>query len=126
MLNLLDWAFHFFHLTVIIINLTFWIFPRTLRIAQITQLLTLLSWFGFGMFYGFGYCFLTDWQWQLKERMGEKELPMSYIKLVLDRTTGQDWNPELIDRATLVALLLAVVGCLIQTFRNKKGHPKVA
>ncbi len=117
-LEILDWLFHLIHLTAIVVNLTFWLSLRTLRLAQFTQILTLSSWFGFGMVYGFGYCFLTDWHWKLKERMGDTDLPLSYVKLVLDRTTGFNWDPETVDQATLIALFISVTGCAVQSVRS--------
>lgn len=120
MLELLDILFHIFHISIIVINTTFWLSLRTLRIAQVTLVLTAISWFGFGFFYGFGYCFLTDWHWQIKEELGETNLPLSYIKLVLDRTTGMNWEPEVVDKWTFIVLIVSVLGCLIQTFRPRK------
>lgn len=118
MLEALDVIFHILHLSIILINLTFWMSFRTLKIAQATVSLTLVSWLGFGFFYGFGYCFLTDWQWQVKEKLGQTNLPASYIKYVLDLITGMNWNPELVDRMALVGLSFSVLGCLIQTIRK--------
>lgn len=118
MLEALDVLFHILHLSIILINLTFWMSFRTLKIAQATVSLTLVSWLGFGFFYGFGYCFLTDWQWQVKEKLGQTNLPASYIKYVLDLITGMNWNPELVDRIALVGLSFSVLGCLIQTIRK--------
>ena len=123
MLQFFDIAFHVIHVTCIVINLTFWFSFRTLRIAQVTQVLTLISWFGFGFVYGFGYCFLTDWHWQIKEKLGEKNLPLSYIKYVLDHVTGSNWNADLVDKVTLACLFVAVTGCLVQSVRsyNRSG-----
>lgn len=83
-------------------------------------LITLVSWFGFGYFYGFGYCFLTEWHWQIKEKLGESNLPASYIKYVLDRLTGKDWDPVTVDRIAFGGLLYSIAGCLIQTIRKRK------
>lgn len=126
MLEVLDTLFHVIHISFIIINTTFWMSKRTLRIAQVTLLATLTSWFGFGIFYGFGYCFLTDWHWQIKEKLGETDLPLSYIKLVMDRTTGRDWNAEVIDKATMIILILSVTGCIIQTFRLRNRNQGIS
>lgn len=119
MLEILNVLFHCLHLIVIIFNTIFWMFSRTLRIAQVTQVLTLVSWFGFGFFYGFGYCFLTDWHWQIKEKLGERNLPASYIKFVLDNITGQDLNAQWIDRGTFAVLLISLVGCAVNSRRQK-------
>lgn len=115
--ELKDVLYHVFHVSIIIVNTTFWISFRTLRIAQITLLLTLVSWMVFGYFYGFGYCILTDWHWQVKQQLGEKHLPPSYIKLVLDRMTGMDFDSSSIDTVTIIILILSVIGCLVQSIR---------
>lgn len=119
MLEVLDILFHVIHLSFILINISFWMSFRTLWIAQITLQLTFISWVGFGFIYGFGYCFLTDWHWQLKEKLGESNLPMSYIKLVVDRTFGINADPHLIDQWTTIILVLSIVGCSVQTLRQR-------
>lgn len=118
--SFIDVILHVIHLSVIVINLTFWMSFRTLRIAQITLILTLISWVGFGYYYGFGYCFLTDWHWQIKESAGDSDLPLSYIKLVLDRSTGKEFSLELIDKSTMAALIISLLGCSIQSIRAWK------
>lgn len=104
---------------MIVINLTFWMSFRTLKIAQVSVLLTLISWIGFGFIYGFGYCFLTDWHWMVKEKLGQTNLPPSYIKYLLDEVTGMKWDSVLVDRMTYLGLIFSLVGCLIQTIRYK-------
>lgn len=125
MLESLDIFFHILHLSIIVINVTFWTSFRTLIIAQITMGLTLISWLGFGQVYGFGYCFLTDWHWQVKEKLGDNNLPASYVKLVIDRTLGVDSDPALIDQWTIGILVFSLMGCLIQTIRLKKSHERI-
>lgn len=119
MLHILDLFFHIFHLSTIIINVTFWMTFRTLRIAQITLALTLLSWIGLGFIYGFGYCFLTDWHWQIKEKLGESDLPSSYIKFIVDRTFGVNSEPDTVNTFTWIVLAISLVGCLVQTLRKR-------
>jgi hypothetical protein len=125
MYELLDYVFHIIHLTVIVINTTFWMSFRTLRIAQTSLMLTILSWFGCGTIYGFGYCFLTDWHWQIKQQMGDTNLPSSYIKLILDRTTGSNWDPKIIESMTMFVLIFSVAGCLIQTLKYVKQKSSI-
>lgn len=117
MLEAFDWLFHLVHILVIVINSTFWMSFRTLNISRMTLLSTLISWLGFGFFYGFGYCFLTDWHWKLKHQMGDVNLPPSYLKLVLDRTLRQDFDANLLDKMTIMIFLVSIMGCTIQTMR---------
>ena len=119
-LELLDWLFHFAHLIVILINVTFWWWRRTLWLAQIMLALTFLSWVAFGPVYGFGYCFLTDWHWQVKEALGQNKLPASYIKYVLDRASGRDLSVFRVDVFTTIVMATSVVGCLVQTYKIKR------
>lgn len=119
-LAIADILFHFLHLFVIVANLTFWMSPRTLRFSQVILGLTAFSWFGFGIFYGWGYCFLTDWHWQIKAARGETDLPLSYIDYLLRQIFGRHFSPEAIGDLTLLAFCISVGGCLWQTFRSKR------
>ncbi len=117
-LHSLDYLFHFLHLMAIVINTTFWCFPRTLRWAQITLSLTVISWFGFGSVYGWGYCFLTDWQWRVKEALGESNLPSSYITYLLNKLGYVDIPLRSIDIMVAIVVIVSCFGCLIQTIRK--------
>jgi len=62
---------------VILFNLFGWIF-RPLRKANLIVLaLTGASWFILGIFYGIGYCPLTDWHFKLLYKHGQHALPDS-------------------------------------------------
>lgn len=104
---LLDWFFALFHASLALFNLTGWAWRATRRAQLVTISLTLLSWFGLGIFFGWGYCPCTEWHWQVKRRLGEHDLPNSYIKYYADRITGTDWNPLLVDSVTVVLALSA-------------------
>ncbi|MDH3880669.1 MAG: DUF2784 domain-containing protein, partial [Desulfobacteraceae bacterium] len=56
MYTFLDYFFIVFHGSLILFILTGWAWKRTRRIHLITISLTILSWFGLGIFYGWGYC----------------------------------------------------------------------
>jgi len=99
---LLDWLFVLFHGGLVLFNLTGWIGRRTRLWHLVTSGLTVLSWFALGAIYGFGYCPCTDWHWQVKRRLGEADLPASYVKYYADRLTGLDWNATFVDVTTLV------------------------
>ena len=109
MYQFLDLFFLVFHTVQIVFNLTGWIWKRTRRFHLGLMALTLFSWFGLGWFYGFGYCPSTDWHWQIKEAMGETGLPNSFIKFYMDRLTGKDWDPDLLD-ASVVFFGLGALG----------------
>ena len=98
---LLDPLLFLAHAALVLFNLTGWIWRRTRRAHLITISLTLFSWFGLGLFYGWGYCPCTDWHWEIKRQLGETDLPASYIKYYLDRWSGLEWNPWWVDLMVL-------------------------
>jgi len=108
MYEFLDILFITFHSLLIILNLFGWIWKPTRRINFIALILTGGSWVLLGFFYGWGYCPLTDWHFEVLDRLGKTGLPNSYIKYLLDRITGFEFNAELVDRMTLIFFLLAL------------------
>ncbi len=97
MYRVLDILLLLFHSGLILFNLVGWIWRRARRTHLLCISLTVLSWFGLGIFYGWGYCPCTDWHWQVKEILGETGLPASYIKYYLDKLFGYAWNSVLVD-----------------------------
>jgi hypothetical protein len=72
MLLLLDLFLTLVHIAIVLFNLFGWI-PKTTRKAHfISILLTAVSWFLLGIWFGMGYCPFTDWQWRVKEQLGER------------------------------------------------------
>lgn len=85
--------------------------------------LTLVSWFILGIWYGWGYCPFTDWQWDVKEKLGETDLPNSFVKYFADKVTGKDFPAPLIDKVTLISFLVAIACSIyVNFFRKKKKY----
>lgn len=124
MYRFLDVVFFLLHLALIGFNLIGWIWKRTRRVHLVVISLTMLSWFGLGLFCGFGYCPLTDWHWQVKERAGEMNLPASWVKYYVDAATGLDSDPLVVDAVVLV-LGLAALGASIWVNAPKRAFPGV-
>jgi len=108
MLIVIDFFLSFLHIAFTLFNLLGWIWPRTRKLHLITMGATAASWFILGIWYGWGYCFLTDWQWTVKEKLGETNLPSSFIKYFADKLTGSDIDPSLVNTTTLVCFIAAV------------------
>lgn len=98
----LDYFFIVFHTGLVLFNLTGWIWRKTRRLHLVVISLTVLSWFGLGLFYGWGYCPSTDWHWQVKRKLGETGLPHSYVKYYLDQWSGFAWDPLVVDAMVLI------------------------
>jgi hypothetical protein len=108
-LEALNVGFFVFHTVWIGFNCVGWAWRRTRRWQFATVSLTALSWFGLGIWYGWGYCPSTDWHWQIRERLGHRD-PPSYIQLLVRELTGIDLNPDTANALALGTLL--VVGVL--------------
>ena len=92
-----DIFFSVLHGCLVLFNLTGWIFKLTRRLHLITTGLTVLSWFGLGFCYGWGFCPCTQWHWEVKLKLGIADLPYSYVKYYADRLTGFSWDPTTVD-----------------------------
>ena len=120
MLRLLDIFFTFLHLAIIGFNLFAWIWPRTRKAHLIVAAITLGSWFVLGIWFGMGYCPITDWQWEVKEKLGERNLPNSFVKYMADKITGRDFDPSFIDMLTMGSFALAIILSIYFNFFRKK------
>jgi hypothetical protein len=78
-----------------------WIWRRTRPWQLATVSLTALSWFGLGVWYGWGYCPCTDWHWQVRARLGHQD-PPSYIQLLVREMIGIDLSAAVADALALV------------------------
>jgi hypothetical protein len=116
--KILDLFFLLFHSALVLFNLFGWIWKRTLKWNLITLLLTGGSWFILGIFYGMGYCPLTDWHFQVLRKLGTYNLPNSYMKYIGDRITGLDFDASLVDTMTLICFLAALAISVTLNIRN--------
>ena len=125
MLHALDIAFVVFHTALVVFNLAGWAVPRLRRANLVTLGLTGLSWGGLGFFYGFGYCPFTDWHWMVLRRLGETDLPRSYIQYLLIRLLGLRVDAEVVDAVVLLSFLAALAVSLtlnIRDMRKRRGR----
>lgn len=98
--------FFVFHSAWILFNCVGWAWRRTRPWQLLTVSLTALSWFGLGLWYGWGYCPCTDWHWQARARLGYSD-PPSYVQLLIRELTGIDLQPVVANVTTLLVLIVA-------------------
>lgn len=125
MLYFLDAILTFVHLAIVGFNLFGWIPVRTRRAHFVSVVLTAASWFLLGIWFGMGYCPFTDWQWEVKTKLGEKDLPYSFIKYFADKVTGQDFSPSFINTATAGLFFLVVLLSVYVNFVLSKRKKQV-
>ena len=115
-----DYFFFVFHIALIVFNLFGWIPKKLRRWNLITLGLTAFSWFILGIFYGFGYCFLTDWHWAIRDKLGYSTESNSYIHFLILELTGVDLNENLVDLFTAIFFFTAVLLSLNVNVRDRK------
>jgi hypothetical protein len=120
LLHVIDVFLTLIHLAIIGFNLFGWIWRKTRKWHFILILITAASWFILGIWYGIGYCPVTDWQWQVKSKLGEQHLPASFIEYYADKITGYNFSSSLIDVITLIAFLLAVIASVYFNFFHSR------
>lgn len=108
------------HIIITLFNVVGWIFPKTRKLHLITIALTFGSWFILGFWYGFGYCFLTDWHWDVKKKLGETNLPSSFIKYFADKISGKDISTTLVNNVTLIVFIITIILTIYYNFFHKK------
>lgn len=129
-MKFLDIFFTAFHSLLVLFILFGWIWKKTRRLNLICILLTAASWLGLGIFYGLGYCPLTDWHFNILRRLGYSDLPNSYLSFLFTRLTGMQIDQHLVDSVTLWGLVIAMIFSIFLNFRNwfrrARGKEKAA
>jgi hypothetical protein len=120
-LRLLDLLLTIFHFAIISFNLFGWIWKPLRKAHLICIAITAGCWFILGIWFGVGYCPITDWDWQIKEKLGEHNLPDSFIKYYADKISGESVSASLIDAITAVCFFLAALLSVYVNFFKKRN-----
>lgn len=116
-----DIFFISFHSILIIFNLLGWIWRPLRKINLVTLIITGASWFILGIFYGIGYCPLTDWHWEVLHKLGKYDLPISYITYLVERLSGLETDAQTVDTCTVVFYFAALfVSAYVNFFKQQK------
>ena len=115
----LDIFFTIFHTCLVLFNMFGWIWRKTRLLNLICILLTAGSWVILGIFYGFGYCPLTEWHFNVLHRLGYTDLPDSYLSFLFTRLTGIKPEQSLVNAVTAGGLVIALLISLFLNFRHR-------
>ena len=108
LLRIADYFFLGFHTALILFNLFGWIFKSTRKLHLAVILLTFASWFILGIWYGWGYCPITDWHWAVLRELGYWQLPPSYVGYLIERIIGLRINYLVVDILTFGLAFIAL------------------
>jgi hypothetical protein len=109
MLQVLDILLTIVHLAIVFFNLFGWIAKRWRRAHFVSIVLTAASWFILGIWFGFGYCPFTDWQWQVKEKLGETNLPPNFVEYFAEKVSGRDFSTSLVGNMIAYSFAAAAI-----------------
>jgi Protein of Unknown function (DUF2784) len=115
----LNVALFLFHTSWMAFNCVGWLWRRTRRWHLATVGLTGLSWFGLGIWYGWGYCPFTDWHWQVRTRLGYQD-PPSYTQLLVVELTGIQLERLQADTITAGAFVVVTVLSVVLNARDRR------
>ena len=118
-MKVLDIFFTVFHTCLVFFILFGWIWKKTRLLNLICILLTASSWLILGIFYGLGYCPLTDWHFNILQNLGYKDLPDSYLSFLFTRLTKLTIDQSLVDAVTMWGLIIALAISLYLNLRYR-------
>jgi hypothetical protein len=118
--KILDIFLTLLHLAIIGFNLFGWIWKRFRKLHLICIAVTAACWFILGIWFGIGYCPITDWQWHVKAQLGETNLPDSFITYYADKISGKSINPDLISTLTAVCFFAAALLSVYVNFLHER------
>ncbi len=120
----LDYFFFVFHSAYISFSMFGWIWRKTRFVHLLTSLLTLFSWLIMGIWYGLGYCFLTDLHWDVRIALEKPPNSNSYIHFLIRKTTGLDLPAPFVDKGIVVVFLVCFVLSIWLNLRdyNRRKH----
>ena len=127
MLQFLDVLLTIVHLAITGFNLFGWIPKATRKAHLISILCTAASWFLLGIWFGFGYCPFTDWQWRVKEELGERNLPSNFIEYFAEKVTGKDFDAQFVSKMIGICFaLVSIISIYLNFFKRRKQNKTVS
>lgn len=122
-LHFLDYFFLIFHTLFTLFNMFGWLWKKTRKIHLATMLLTLASWFILGIWYGWGFCFCTDWHWQVRDALQNPIESDSYVHFLILEISGVDMDPSFVDNTVfIVTALCFILSCVINFLDYYRGR----
>ena len=123
--EILNTGFLVFHGAWIVFNCLGWIWKRTRPWQVATIALTALSWFGLGIWYGWGYCPCTEWHWAIRARLGYVD-PPSYIQLLIRQLIGLELTTTSANGLAVIVLLVSAGLGIGLTLRDRRSRARPA
>ncbi len=126
-LHLLDWFFVVFHTLLMMFNVFGWLSRKMRKWNLFTLLLTAFSWFILGLFFGMGYCILTDWHWGVLRKLSAYPVENSYVQYLFRRLLHIRVSAQFADILTATLFFISLGMSVFLNIRDlvlkKKNKP---
>ena len=121
MLTFLNIFFDILHSGVLVFVVIGWIPPSWRKWHRIFLAVVLFSWLVVGTALGtIGYCFLTDWHWDVKRELGETRLPSSYTQYIFNNWFNLGFGRKVSNWITAIGLVGPVLISILFWFNEKR------
>jgi hypothetical protein len=117
--------FFVFHTVFTLFNAVGWLFPKTRKLNLLTLLLTAFSWFVVGLWKGIGFCYCTQWHWQVRQQLGYMDQTHSYLHFLILKTTGFHLPVWWVETGTAIVFFICLAMSVWLNVRDwkKKKNP---
>lgn len=123
---LLHFLFILIHTTVIVINTIGWLIPTLRPLQRILLTITWLSWIAGALWMQTpGYCFLTDWHWQIQKHLfGHPPQESSFITWAIHQICQCTLPEPTIDATVALLMIIITIGTIITSYTDFKKRKK--
>ena len=104
----LDLAMNMIHITIIMINAFGWIFEKTRKLSVFMILITIFCWTILGVFFGLGYCPLTQMHADYLYNNYQYLLPFSYIDYIFITNFGFKVSTKFLSLCSILVVFLSL------------------
>ena len=111
-----DRFLYLFHICFMLAIVFGWIPQATRMFNWYLIVVTLISWVGLGLVFGFGFCLLTDIQSRIRQRLFADGSMPSFVKDMLERITGRELNAFHVEVVTQVIFYLSAAASFYANF----------
>lgn len=124
MLPLLNIIFFVLHTAFTLFNLFGWLWPGTRKWHLLTLGITYASWFGLGIWYGWGYCPCTDWHWAVRAKLGYHDSANNYIEFLLETLTGLSIATHHMETWLVAAMVILTLLSVVFNIRDVRKRSR--
>jgi hypothetical protein len=120
-----DGALYAAHALLVLFNLFGWVFAATRRWHLASLGALLVSWFGLGSVYGWGYCPLTDWHFAVRAQLGQPVGHETYLQLAAAEWFGANLSRPASDALAIGGLAFGATGAALGVIWGYLKHRKL-